>query len=129
MPPIVIDELAAHLARRGAPASPEDLVFTSPKGLPLRRKHFRNRVWLPAVAEAGFDDLTFHGLRHSAAGLMIQLRTHPRVMQKRLGHSSIRTTMDIYGSVLDEVDAEVVDGLKKLVSSESRGHFADIEEK
>ena len=124
MPPLVIDELAAHLSGR-APVGPDDLVFTSPAGLPLRRKHFRKRVWKPAVEAAGFEDLTFHGLRHSAAGLMIQLRTHPRVIQKRLGHSSIRTTMDVYGSVLDEVDAEVVDGLNSLLSEERRGHSAD----
>jgi hypothetical protein len=62
MPWLVIDELAAHLVER-APVAPDDLVFTSPKGQPLRRKHFRNRVWLPAVAEAGFDDLTWCSTR------------------------------------------------------------------
>ena len=44
---------------------------------------------------------------------MIQADTHPRVMQKRMGHSSIRVTMDAYGSVLDEVDAATADGEEK----------------
>ncbi len=82
----------------------------------LRRKHFRSRVWVPTVKAAGFEDLTFHGLRHSAAGLMIELGTHPRTMQKRLGHSSFRTTMDVYGSVLESVDNEVIDGLDGLLA-------------
>ncbi len=109
MPLPIAEELAAHL-KHDAPHDPTDLIFKSPTGMPLRRKHFRRRVWLPAVKEAGFDDLTFHGLRHSAAGLMIEIGTHPRVIQKRLGHSSIRTTMDVYGRVLEDVDTEVVDG-------------------
>jgi hypothetical protein len=36
-------------------------------------------------------------------------------MQHRLGHSSIRTTMDVYGSVLPEVDEEVQVGLGDLL--------------
>ena len=126
MPAEVAEELAAHLAKR-APFEPDDLVFTSPKGQPLRRKHFRSRVWLPAVAEAELEGLTFHGLRHTAVGLLIQLGTHPRVIQKRMGHSSIRTTMDVYGSILEDVDTEVVDGLSGLLagpSESSRGQAA-----
>lgn len=115
MPRLVADELAAHLAHR-APVDPEDLVFTSPDGAVLRRKHFRSRVWIPTVKRAEMEDLTFHGLRHSAVGYMIELGTHARVIQKRMGHSSIRTTMDVYGSVLEDVDAEVVDGLDHILT-------------
>ena len=118
VPAQVIEELSRHLAQR-APVDPHELVFTAPAGAPIRRKHFRTRVWLPAVSEAGFDGLTFHGLRHSAAGLMIEIGTHPRVMQKRLGHSSIRTTINVYGSVLEHVDAQVADGLSDLLSAQT----------
>jgi len=58
---------------------------------------------------------------------MIELGVHSRVMQRRLGHSSIRTTLDVYGSVLPEVDEEVATGLGALlargwrVKSVSRG--------
>ena len=114
MPRFVSDELSAHLAGR-APVDPDDLVFTSPTGAPLRRKHFRSRVWLPTVRAADLQELTFHGLRHSAVGYMIELGTHARVIQKRMGHSSIRTTMDVYGSVLEDVDNEVIDGLDGLL--------------
>ena len=46
---------------------------------------------------------------------MIEIGTHPRVIQKRLGHSSIRTTMDVYGSVLEDVDGDVIAGLGRLL--------------
>lgn len=85
--------------------------------------HFRSRVFNPARKRAGLDDVTFHGLRHSAVGFMIELGTHARVIQQRMGHASIRTTFDIYGSVLPEVDMAVSDGLGDLLSenANSRG--------
>ena len=110
-----MDMLAEHLARRGRPG-PDELVFVSPEGEPLRASHFRRRVWAPAVELADLPGLTFHGLRHSAAGLMIELGAHPRVIQQRLGHASGRTTIDAYGRVLPEVDDRVTAGLGDLVS-------------
>lgn len=123
VPAPVMDMLAEHLARRGRPG-PDELVFVAERGGPLRAPHFRRRVWAPAVKAAKLEGLTFHGLRHSAAGLMIELGAHPRVIQQRLGHSSIRTTMDVYGSVLPTVDDAVTAGLAELVT-ESRGLTAD----
>lgn len=120
MPRYVADEIAAGLGTR-APVGPDDLVFTGPAGGPFRRKHFRSRVWVRAVAAAGLDGLTFHGLRHSAVGFMIAAGARPRVIQKRMGHSSIRTTFDVYGSVLEDVDAELVDGLDAMLSDSSCG--------
>ncbi|MEO8696894.1 MAG: tyrosine-type recombinase/integrase [Acidimicrobiales bacterium] len=57
-------------------------------------------MWVPAVRRAGLDGLTFHALRHSAADLMIELGAHPRVIHQRLGHASVRTTLDVYGAAL-----------------------------
>jgi Phage integrase family len=94
---------------------PDELVFVSPTGEPLRASHFRSRVWAPAVKEAGLEGLTSHGLRHTAAGLMIELGAHPRVMQQRLGHASVRTTLDVYGRVLPTVDDAVTEGLTGLI--------------
>lgn len=103
-PEEIVDLLAEHLARRNRPA-PDEFVFVSPHGGPLRANHFRKRVFIPAVKRAGLDGLTFHGLRQSAVGFMIALGPHPRVMQQRMGHASVRTTLvrttlDVYGSVL-----------------------------
>ena len=77
----------------------------------MRAAVFRRRVWAPAAATAGLEGVTFHGLRHSAVGYMIELGAHPRVVQQRAGHSSVRTTLDVYGSVFPSVDEEVATGL------------------
>ena len=38
---------------------------------------------------------------------MIAANVHPKVIQSRLGHSSIRVTLDTYGHLLPSLDKEV----------------------
>jgi integrase len=71
-------------------------------------------VWVPAVEAAGLSPLRFHDLRHSAASLMIAQNVHPKVIQSRLGHSSITVTMDTYGHLLPSLDQEVAEGLEVI---------------
>ena len=115
--------LAQHLAARGVDGrKPDALVFVSAGGGPLRATHFRKRVWAPAAKAASLEGqgLTFHHLRHSAVGFLIAVNAPPRVIQRRMGHSSIRVTFDVYGSVLPQVEESVTDGLTDLFAS-SRG--------
>jgi integrase len=114
-PSELVEMLSEHLRRVGRTA-PSDLVFAAANGGPLRASTFRQRVWQPAVQRAGLQGFTFHGLRHSAVGFMIALGAHPRVIQRRAGHASIRTTFDVYGAVLPEVDEAVAAGLGDLIS-------------
>ena len=107
VPAFLIDELARHIAAYGANAGKEDLVFTSPQGAPLRR-YFEERVFKPAVTKAGMaENLTFHGLRHVAASLMVEQGEHPRVIQARLGHATARLSMELYAHVPEAADRDV----------------------
>jgi integrase len=119
VPTFVLDVLAEHLARRGRPG-PEALVFVDAKGNPLRGSNFRARVWHPALRSSALEGLTFHGLRHSATGVMIQQGTHPRVIQERLGHSSARISMEVYGHVPAEVDKAAAKELDSWFSDDPR---------
>ncbi len=47
-------------------------------------------------------------------GLMLEVDTHIEAMKQRLGHSSIRVTSDVYGSVLPAVDDGVTSSLDAL---------------
>ena len=117
LPSFVVAMLADHLAGRGLTgAEPDALVFASPDGGPLRPANFRSRVWGPAVRAAGFEGegLTFHHLRHSAVGLLIDANAALAVMQKRMGHASIRTTLDVYGHVLPATDHATTTHLEGL---------------
>ena len=92
-----------------------DLLFTSDHGGPIRRTNWRRRVWEPAVRAAGIVPAPgFHDLRHSAAALAIAAGAHAKAIQARLGHGSIRTTLDLYGSLLPGLDVELADQLEAV---------------
>lgn len=111
--------LAEHLASHGRPG-PDELVFVAPEGGPLRRSTFRTRVFDPAVKRADLEGLTLHGLRHAAAGLLIEADAHIETIKQRLGHSSIRVTSDVYASLLPSVDEGVTTALEKRFAKLSR---------
>jgi integrase len=115
----LIDLLADHLRHTGR-TDPGDLVFQAPEGGPLRAGNFRNRVWQPAVKRVGLEGFTFHSLRHSSVGFMVAAGAHPLIIQGRIGHASVSTTMDIYGHVLPEVDERVARDLGALFGDDQQ---------
>ena len=72
---------------------------------------FRSKVWLPAVEKAGLAPLRFHDLRHSCASFLIAQGAHPKEIQARLGHSSITTTLNVYGHLFPSLDERLAERL------------------
>ena len=105
---IVVEELAQHLAVH---ADGTGLMFSAPSGGPIRRTNFRRRIWLPAVRASVGEPCTFHDLRHTHAALLIVQGEHPKVIQERLGHASIKTTLDTYGHLFDGLDEAAAERL------------------
>ena len=60
------------------------------------------------VRKLGLDDVRFHDLRHTHATVMLLQGVHPKVVQERLGHSKMSTTMDIYSHVVPSMQKEAV---------------------
>ncbi len=110
LPKFLSEELARHLSQW--PPAADGFLFTAPEGGPVRRTNFRRRTWLPAVRASVGEPLRFHDLRHTHAAILIAQGEHPKVIQLRLGHSSIQITLDTYGHLfegLDEAAAERLD--------------------
>ena len=107
IPSFLADILAAHVA--GKPA--DGYVFSGPEGGPLRRNTFRHRFWQPAVRASVGGQLRFHDLRHSHVAMLIGSGVHPRTAADRLGHSSVRTLLDVYGHLLEGLDGAAADAL------------------
>ena len=58
--------------------------------------------------------VTLHKLRHSHASHMLAANVHPKIVQERLGHSSISITLDIYSHLMPNMQgtaAATVDGV------------------
>lgn len=125
VPTGVLDELAAHLKRTGR-TQPGDLVLQAPGSGPVRATNFRLRVYNPTLDRLGLQGLCFHRLRHSAGHLMRELGVPLDVIQRRLGHASIRTTADIYGSLPESVDRSVAEKLDKALTTGRAEAEADL---
>ena len=104
-----------------------DLVFTAPRGGPVLHRTFWSRVWLPAVGaykcEAHRKEKApvaecldcraygleprprIHDLRHSHASTLLAAGVPIHIVQLRLGHESIKTTVDTYGHLLPDAQA------------------------
>lgn len=75
-----------------------DLVFTQPTGELVHPEAF-SKVFDRRVAAWRLPRLTIHGLRHTWATLALAGGVHPRVVQERLGHSTIAVTLGTYSHV------------------------------
>lgn len=98
VPRFVADLLAVEAAGK----APDDLVFTSLVGKPLRNLNFRRDVFDRASADAGLDGLTPHELRHTAASLAVSSGANVKAVQRMLGHASAAMTLDVYSGLFDE---------------------------
>ena len=51
----------------------------------------------------GQTQITFHGMRHTCATLLLQAGEPVHVVSKRLGHARVQTTLDTYAHVLPDM--------------------------
>ena len=92
-----------------------NLVFTSPFGEPISPTNFSRRYFKPLLEQCHIQkDFSFHGLRHTHATLLLQQGVNPKIVQERLGHSSIKVTMDTYSHVLPDMQRQAVDALQEI---------------
>jgi integrase len=57
------------------------------------------------VRRNGLAGIRFHDIRHSHATILFIKGVHPKVIQERLGHATIATTLDIYSHVAHGMQA------------------------
>jgi integrase len=108
IPPFLCAILARHLETEG------EFVFTSTQGALLRRSNFRRCHYKPALRAAGVDvETRFHDLRHTCAALTIEQGAHPMEVKARLGHASIKTTLDRYGHLMPTLGAHLDEALDR----------------
>jgi integrase len=119
--PDTLAVLRSHRARQieerfraGDAYAADDLVFCTRVGDPLHPKVASN-LFRKAVARCEMPYLSVHGLRHTWATLALQAGVHPKVVQERLGHSTISITLDIYSHVNPTMDTDAANTVAALI--------------
>ena len=79
--------------------SDQGWVFADELGNPISPKRLYDTVKRYGQ-RVGHPETTVRSLRHFHASLMLQDSKNPVVVSKRLGHSNVSTTLNIYGHVL-----------------------------
>ena len=82
----------------GVELSPDMPVFSADGLIPLIPSTV-SHVFSKLVKRIGLKGVGLHTLRHTHASLMLRQGIHPKVVQERLGHSTIAITLDVYSHV------------------------------
>jgi len=87
------------------------LVFCKADGEPMNPDKFRQNIFKPLLAKAKLPKIRIHDCRHTYASLLLQAGAPIHYIKEQLGHSSIATTVDLYGHCQAGVNRNVLDSL------------------
>ena len=81
----------------------------------LYRPSYSN-CWLEQIIKKyNLKKITMHGFRHSHCSLLFEMETPIQVVQERLGHTNIKTTMDIYTHVTEKQRDNIAENFAKYL--------------
>jgi Transcription factor WhiB/Phage integrase family len=118
---LTVAALRSHRARQaeerlawGPAYNATELVFTRENGEPIHPAAISG-AFVRLAKDAGLPATRLHDLRHSYASAALSAGVSLKVMQERLGHSSIAITGDIYSHVSREVDQSAADRVAGVI--------------
>lgn len=102
-----VDLLAAYLTKHRPPADGPwaGLIFTMPGGKPIGESTI-DWALKQSCRHADLESRHLHELRHHYASVLIAGRENPKVVQKRLGHKDVMTTLRIYAHLFAEAEEQ-----------------------
>ena len=84
-------------------------------GRPLQKNNLGQREFARLIKTAHVRPITFHGLRHTCATLLLGAGVAAKVVQERLGHKRIEITLGIYAHVLPGMQRAAADQIGALL--------------
>jgi integrase len=109
------------------------IAFTSDspsdQSKPTNGAFVRYKVWYKVLRRAGVRQVRVHDLRHTYASLLLEAGEPMLYVKEQLGHSTIQTTVDLYGHVKPGKNREAVDRLAALTTPLRRRASAEVARK
>ena len=112
LPTITVEALRQHKAeqarirlRLGMGRDDNGLVCSRYDGAPRSPRAF-SKEFDRFIRKLDITRVTFHELRHSHATQLLEAGVHPKVVQERLGHSTVATTLDLYSHVTETLQED-----------------------
>lgn len=105
-----------------------NLVIATQNGKVVSPNNF-TRIFRNTLRASGIKkELTLYSLRHTHATLLLLQGVHMKIVAERLGHSSIKMTMDTYSHLLPNMDHDAMLQFDKLFNEneESETHPPNI---
>ena len=109
------DNQITNLAILGTKLEEDDLIFTNLEGKPFLPNTVTH-AWIKLTRRAGLRGVRLHDARHTHASLLLKQGTHPKIVQERLGHSSIQITLDTYSHVTPGMQEAAAAGFDQLMA-------------
>lgn len=86
----------------------DQLLFSSPENKPLYLDYLNHNL-SKIIKEHNLEKMTVHGFRHTHCSLLFESGATIKEVQERMGHTDIKTTMNIYAHVTDRKREETAD--------------------
>jgi integrase len=96
------------------------LVFCRADGQP-RDPDAVTHQFIERAIRAGLPRIRLHDLRHTHASIALQAEINPKVVQERLGHASVKVTLDTYTHVLPPMHRAAASRIAALVDGSPSG--------
>lgn len=96
-----------------------NFILSDEKGKPYNPSSMKN-WWVRFLKRHKLRYIKIHALRHTSATLLINQGVHPKIISERLGHSDIKTTMNVYGHALRKADKLATEKLDNVLFKNSR---------
>lgn len=102
--------------RLGAAFSQDSLIFAQEDGRAVDPGG-TTTLYRSIVKKAEVPAIRFHDLRHTHATTLLSCGVHPKVVAERLGHSTVKLTMDVYSHVLPGLQEDCARKVDKALRS------------
>lgn len=75
------------------------------------------RRWNRIADKAGYPDVRLHDLRHTHATLLLSAGVNVKIIQERMGHAKVTTTLDTYSHVVPTLQREAAEKLDSMIQA------------